>query len=94
MKAETLVKESRLNIRCGLRARRLLDKAAAYSQLSVSEFVLKNALAVAEDVVQSHEAITLSEHDFVAFLEALDAPVAPNAALVRAFERHAELVRK
>ena len=92
MKAEPVIKESRLNIRCGLPARRLLDKAAAYSQLSVSEFVLKNALAVAEEVVHSHEAITLSDDDFVAFLAALDAPATPNAALLRAFERHAVLV--
>ncbi|MGD9889072.1 MAG: DUF1778 domain-containing protein [Halothiobacillaceae bacterium] len=93
MKSEAVIKESRLNIRCGLRARLLLDKAA-YSQLSVSEFVLKNALAVAEDVVQSHEAITLSEDDFAAFLQALDAQSVTNAALMRAFERHAELVRE
>ena len=32
MKSEAVIKESRLNIRCGLRARRLLDKAAAFSQ--------------------------------------------------------------
>lgn len=51
MKTETVIKESRLNIRCGLRVRHLLDKTAAYSQLSVSMFVLKNALAVADEVV-------------------------------------------
>lgn len=45
-------KESRLNIRCHLRARQLLDKAAAYMHVSVSEFVLSHALASAEQVVQ------------------------------------------
>jgi len=89
----TATKESRLNIRCDLHARELLDKAAAYSRVSVSEFVLKNALASAEEVVQAHESITLKPEDFLAFLAALDAPLKPNAALKRAFERHAEQVR-
>ncbi|MBI4753865.1 MAG: DUF1778 domain-containing protein [Betaproteobacteria bacterium] len=37
--------------------------------------------------------ITLKPDDFLAFLAALDAPAAPNAALERAFERHAQSVR-
>lgn len=83
------IKESRLNIRCDNRTRQLLDKAANYAHLSVSEFVLSNALASAERVVQEHESITLKPKDFDAFLAALDAPTKPNAALKRAFKRHA-----
>lgn len=89
----TALKENRLNIRCDLRSRALLDKAAAYSHVSVSEFVLKNALASAEDVIQAHESITLGAEDFQAFLAALDRPAKPNAALKRAIKRHAEHVR-
>ena len=55
----TTVKESRLNIRCNGHARDLLDKAATYAHVSVSEFVLTHALASAEKVVQAHESITL-----------------------------------
>lgn len=86
-------KENRLNIRCDLHARELLDKAAAYAHVTISEFVLKNALASAEKVIQAHESISLSSRDFKAFLAALDAPAEPNDALKRAFERHAEQVR-
>ena len=39
------VKHSRLNIRCDSRAREILDKAATYTHVSVSEFVLSRALA-------------------------------------------------
>jgi uncharacterized protein (DUF1778 family) len=85
-------KESRLNIRCDNHARELLDRAAAYARMSVSEFVLTNALASAEQVVQAHEAITLNPSDFQAFLAALDAPAKPNAALKRAFKRHTKHV--
>lgn len=86
----TLAKDSRLHIRCDQGVRRLLDKAAAYAHMSVSEFVLRNAVEQAHSVVQSHEAITVSQQDFDAFLTALDAPAAPAPALRRAFARHAD----
>ena len=89
-----IVKESRLNIRCDSRVRELLDKAATYSHVSVSEFVLSHALASAEKVVQANERITLKPEDFHAFLAALDAPVKPNAALKRALKRHAVQVSR
>lgn len=89
----TLTKDTRLHIRCDQEIRRLLDKAAAYAHMSVSEFVLSNAVAQAQSLVQAHEAITLTQHDFNAFLNALDAPAQPAPALQRAFERHATQVR-
>lgn len=89
----TVNKESRLTIRCNPRARELLDKAATYAHLSVSEFVLSHALASAEKVVQENEAITLTPRDFQAFLAALDAPTAPNLALKNAMKRHAKQFR-
>ena len=93
MTAATL-KQSRLNIRCDARTRELLDKAAGYARQTVSEFVLAHAVASAEEVVQVHEAITLSAADFRAFLDALDRPAAPSAALRRATKRHAEQVQR
>ncbi|WP_374088439.1 DUF1778 domain-containing protein [Methylomicrobium lacus] len=85
-------KESRLNIRCDARARELLDKAATYAHVSISEFVLTHALAAAEKIVQAHENITLQPEDFHAFLAALDTPTEPNPALKKAFKRHAKQV--
>lgn len=88
-----LTKDTRLHIRCDQEVRRLLDKAAAYARMSVSEFILRNAVEQAQSVVQTHEAITLSQDDFAAFLNALDTPAPPSPALLRAFSRHAEQVR-
>lgn len=85
-------KESRLNIRCDVHARELLDKAATYAHVSISEFVLSHALASAEKVVQEHENITLKPEDFRAFLAALDTPAEPSPALKKAYQRHAEQV--
>lgn len=88
------LKDSRLNIRCDARTRELLDRAAAYAHVSVSEFVLKQAMAKAETIVQEHETITMQSDDFLAFLKAIEAPAKPNAALQRALQRHADLVQK
>jgi len=88
----TMTKESRLNIRCDSYTRQLLDKAASYVHVSISEFVLSNALASAERVVQEHESFTLNPKDFESFLAALDTAPPPNAALKRAFQRHADQV--
>jgi uncharacterized protein (DUF1778 family) len=90
----TTVKESRLNIRCNGHARELLDKAATYAHVSVSEFVLSHALASAEKVVLANECITLKSEDFQAFLASLDTPAKPNSALKKAFKRHAKQVSR
>lgn len=88
----SLAKDTRLHIRCDHEMRRLLDKAAAYAHMSVSEFVLSHALEKAQSLVQTHEAMTFSQKDFAAFLDALDTPPIANAALQRAFQRHASQV--
>ncbi|WPL17899.1 hypothetical protein Thiowin_02942 [Thiorhodovibrio winogradskyi] len=85
-------KECRLHIRCDERTRQVLDKAAGYTHTNLSAFVLNQALAAAERILGEQESITLQQEDFLAFLTALDTPSEPNAALVRAFERHAEQV--
>lgn len=87
-----LTKESRLNIRCDVHARALLDRAANYAHVSVSEFILSHALASAEQVVREHESITLKQEDFIAFLAALDAPAEANPALEKAMKRHSDQV--
>ena len=86
------IKQSRLNIRCDMRTKALLDKAATYAHLSLSEFVLSQALASAEKIVQANENITLNPDDFQAFLTALDAQPEPNLAFQNAFKRHSEQV--
>lgn len=93
MESSTL-KESRLNIRCDVHARELIDRAATYAHVSVSEFVLSRALASAEEVVRAHENLMLKPEHFRAFLAALDEPVKPNPALKKAFKRHRDQVAR
>lgn len=86
-------KDTRLHIRCDQQVRHLLDKAAAYAHMSVSEFVLRRAVEEAQAVLAANETITLSQDEFAAFLAALDTPAEPNAALRRAFSLHDAAVR-
>lgn len=88
-----MTKDNRLHIRCDQEMRHLLDKAAAYTHMSLSEFVLRNALKQAQSVVLKHESITLPQDDFAAFLDALDTDTQANPALQRAFARHARHVQ-
>jgi len=88
-----LTKDTRLHIRCDQEVRQLLDRAAAYAHMSVSEFILRNAVEQAQTVVQAHEAITLSQDDFSAFLNALDTSRPQAPALQRAFARHTKHVQ-
>ena len=93
METATL-KENRLNIRCDSQTLQLLDKAASYACVSISEFVLSHALASAQQVVQEHESITLKPKDFGVFMAALDATAKSNAALKHALKRHGEQVQQ
>ncbi|WP_242464043.1 DUF1778 domain-containing protein [Thiococcus pfennigii] len=90
--SQAATKDSRLDIRCDEQTRKLLDRAASYARVSLSEFVLSRAVAAAEQVVQEQESINLRADDFQAFLAALDEPREPSPALQRAFERHTRLV--
>ena len=90
--SQAATKDHRLHLRCDERTRQLLDKAAGYTHANLSEFVLSQAVAAAERIVQEQESITLRAEDFQAFLAAIDAPAEPNAALRRAWERHSEQV--
>jgi len=84
-----MTKGRRLKIRCDEQTQALLDRAAGYARVTLSEFVLSRAVEAAEHVVRERKSITLQQADFTAFLAALDKPTEPSPALLKAAERHA-----
>ncbi len=84
------IKRDRMHLRLDARAKRLLERAAAYEATSVSDFVLSNAVHAAEAVIRSHERVTLTALDWDAFHDALLSPPEPNAALTAAARRYRE----
>lgn len=91
--AET-AKQERMHIRLDTLTKQKLERAAAYAHKSLSEFVLGQALHAADEVIQEHDTLTLSQADWGVFLDALDNPPRPNAKLKRAFAEHEKRVRR
>jgi uncharacterized protein (DUF1778 family) len=53
------VKRDRMHLRLDAKTKRRLERAAAYEETSVTDFVLANAVAAAERVIDSHEKVRL-----------------------------------
>ena len=88
----TSVKRDRMHLRLDAKTKRKLERAAAYEETSISDFVLANAVAAAERVIDSHEKITLQTKDWDAIYDALINPPEPNEKLKNAARRYRERV--
>ncbi len=87
-------KTERVQMRVDPEAKRMLERAAALENTTVSAFVVHNALKAADRLIQDRERITVSERDWNLFFDALVDPPEPDAALRRAFAAHDRLVAK
>ncbi len=81
-------KRERVHLRLDARSKRKLERAAAYEETTVSRFVLNNAVAAAERVIDARERIVLPATDWDVFHDALLNPPEPNAALRQAARRY------
>jgi uncharacterized protein (DUF1778 family) len=85
-------KRDRMHLRLDAKTKRTLERAAAYEATSVSDFVLANAVAAAERVIDLNEKITLSAKDWDLFYAALIDPPEPTKKLKDAARRYRERV--
>jgi len=86
MSAST-VKDSRLELRVTGRHKKLLERAAALEGCSTTQFVLSQAVAAAEGVLERQHVIEMSQRDFDRFLEAVETTEEPTEAARRAARR-------
>ena len=86
------IKQERMHIRLDTVSKQKLEKAASYSHKKLSEFVLSQSLAAAENIISEHEHITLSQPDWDLFLDALENPPAKNTKLTEALDLHKKSV--
>ncbi len=86
------VNHTRVHLRMDGRTKRVLERAAAYEETTVSSFVLSSAIAAAERVIESRERIILPTTDWDTFCDTLLNPPEPNEALRAAAHRHRERV--
>jgi uncharacterized protein (DUF1778 family) len=76
-----------MHLRLDSRTKRALERAAAYEEKTVSEFVLATATAAAERVIERNENVTLPAADWDLFFDALVNPPEPNEVLKAAVKR-------
>jgi len=76
-------RSERIDIRATPSAKRLLQHAAAARSKTVSEFLLDSGLAAATEALADRAHFLLDADAFQRFVERLDAPPAPSAALHR-----------
>jgi uncharacterized protein (DUF1778 family) len=90
----TAQRPDRISLRVGRDAKRKLERAAAYSDKTLTDFVIDVALQRADAIVRQHEVITLTRAEWERFQEMLLAPPEPNKRLKKAFAEHARVVRR
>ena len=86
-KAAVSVEESRLNCRLSGEAKSLIEKAASLSNQTMTDFAVSTLIARAEEIVERHHNIRLSAEASARFLDLLENPPKPNAALKKAWKR-------
>ena len=91
--ATTSLKQARVHLRLDFKTKRKLERAAAYAETTMSAFVLANAVAAADRVIESHEQVTLAAPDWDALHDALLDPPEPNATLRNAAKRYRRSIR-
>ena len=79
-----IAKEDRLSIRIPREIKKHLVRAANIRGVTLGDFVIANTAKAADDIIQSHQLLELSERDYNKLMEALDNPPAPNSALMKA----------
>ena len=73
-------------------AKALIERAAALTGQSMTDFAVSNLIGTALATIERHERLVLSDQGRDQFLAALDRPAKPLPALLKAARRHRELI--
>lgn len=85
-------KGERIDVRLRRDTKQLITKAATLANQTVSDFVVSVVVKHARNVIEQSTLIRLTERDAARFVEALENPPAPNAALREAAEKYHKAV--
>ena len=81
------LRSEKLDLRLTPGAKQTLQRAAAASQRSVSDFVLDSALASAAETLADRRQFQVDQEQWDAFVAALDAPPQAHARLVELLQK-------
>ena len=88
MTTPTYPRDERIDLRLSSELKVLLTRAASYSGMSLSSFLVSVASDRAKAVVAEHESTTLTPRDWEAFVAALDDAERPRPKLEMAARRY------
>lgn len=80
-------KEERIELRVNLEQKSIIEKAASINGLSVSSYMLSQALKSARTDIENSEIIKLTNKDRDLFLKSIENKIMPNKALKNALKR-------
>ncbi len=86
------IKSERLSLRLDELSKKKIEQAAAVVQSSVNSFIVSTVLEKADEIIQQHEQMILSDRDRDVFFDAILNPPPANDALCDAFSKHSEQV--
>ncbi len=86
------VKSERLSLRLDEKTKQKIELAATICQSSINSFILKTAIAAADEIIQHHETITLNDLDRDKFFDVLLNPPTPNSALKEILGKHSQMI--
>ncbi len=79
--------DARLELRIAVRHKELIERAAALQGCSTTQFVVSQAVAAAETVLEKQHALAMSQRDFQRFVKAVEATEEPTEDAKRAARR-------
>lgn len=91
-KEQLSIKSARLETRVSPEQKELIERAAAYSGRSVSDFVVAHIEVAAKRVVEEYERLKLDKQQSRTLVEALLAPKRPNSKLHAAVQEYRQRV--
>ena len=90
----TARRQERISLRVSARSKSKLERAAAYSDKTLTDFVVDSALRRAETVVRDHDVIALTAEEWERFQKRLLDPPPANRKLRKALAEHSRIVRR
>ncbi len=85
-------KSARIETRVSQEQKELIERAAAVSGRTVSDFVLAHVEVAAKKVIEEHEKLYLDQTQSRILVDALLSPKKPNKKLKTAMEQHRKRV--
>jgi uncharacterized protein (DUF1778 family) len=92
--SRTAQRPDRINLRLSAQAKRRLERAAAYSEKTLTDFVVDVALQRANTILEQQDVITLTGEEWERFQALLLHPPEPNERFRRAAAEHKRIVRR